>query len=270
MGDGSSLLAAWDSVGVPDAAGYRISVGRTSGAYDTSYIQKGGTALISGLTSGELYCIGVSVVDMIGREGMITEQTAVPRSVPLPPAGLWVADTSAGVQLQWRSNHEMDLRGYNVYRAANIPAVFTRLNNEPIPDTTWRDTGVGSGHWYYSITAVDSTGNESLPSDTVAIGLVVSVGGGEDEIPLEFRLYQNYPNPFNAVTQIPYDVGLSGPVELVMHDILGRHVATLVKEPRIPGRYVAVWNATGIASGVYVCTLRGTGFIQSRSVVLLK
>ncbi|MDH3251529.1 MAG: M20/M25/M40 family metallo-hydrolase [Ignavibacteria bacterium] len=269
-GDGSSLLAAWDSVEVPDVAVCRISVGRTSGVYDTTYMQKGGTQLITGLNAGERYYIGVSVMDMIGQEGIVTEQTAVPRSVPLSPAGLWAVDTSAGVRLQWRSNHEMDLHGYNVYRAANTPAAFARLNTEPVTDTVWIDAGVGSGQWYYNVTAVDSTGNESHPSDTVAIGLVVSVGDVAEGMPIDFRLFQNYPNPFNAITQIPYDVGSPGPVELTIHDILGRKVATLVKEQKIAGRYVAVWNATAVASGVYVCTFRGRGFIQSRSVVLLK
>ncbi len=269
-GNGTSVMASWDAVGVPDAAGCRISVGRTSGVYDTTYTQQGSAQLITGLTAGERYYVGVSVVDMIGREGIITEETGIPRSIPLAPAGLWISDTSAGVRLQWRANHEMDLHGYNIYRAAGSPAAFTRMNSNPVPDTTWSDAAIATGQWYYCVTAVDSIGNESIPSDTVGVALVVSVRNGGGEMPFIFRLYQNYPNPFNGVTHIPYDVGSAGPVEIVIYDVLGRRVSTIMREVRIPGRYVAVWDASGVASGVYHCTLRGTGFIESRTMVLLK
>lgn len=74
--------------------------------------------------------------------------------------------------------------------------------------------------------------------------------------PLEFNLSQNYPNPFNPQTKIKFDIpanvkGLTSNVKLVVYDLLGREVATLVNEELKPGTYEADWDASNFSSGVY-------------------
>ncbi|HUI11546.1 MAG TPA: M1 family aminopeptidase [Bacteroidota bacterium] len=75
---------------------------------------------------------------------------------------------------------------------------------------------------------------------------------------LSFSLGQNYPNPFNGTTEIPYVVpgafstsSAPAAVSLVVYDVLGRRVATLVDAPQAPGEYFARFDGTGLASGVY-------------------
>ena len=63
-----------------------------------------------------------------------------------------------------------------------------------------------------------------------------------------FRFPQNYPNPFNPTTTITYNLDQPGMVNLVIYDLLGRKVDTLVDEMKSPGYYAVKWNAEGFAS----------------------
>ncbi|OGV16610.1 MAG: hypothetical protein A2440_02730 [Stygiobacter sp. RIFOXYC2_FULL_38_25] len=102
----------------------------------------------------------------------------------------------------------------------------------------------------------------------------------EKEIPSEFSLSQNYPNPFNPSTTINYQLSTSGFVTLKVYDVLGREVATLVKEYKQPGVYNSQFSIRNsqLSSGVYFYTLKagdpslrsGHGFIQSKKMILLK
>ncbi len=89
-------------------------------------------------------------------------------------------------------------------------------------------------------------------------------------LPEEYTLYQNYPNPFNPVTTIKYDLPKAGEVELVIYDILGRKVKTLVNQTQQAGRYEMQFNASSLASGVYIYQLRTKEFVNSKKMILLK
>ncbi|MDL1893779.1 T9SS type A sorting domain-containing protein, partial [Sphingobacteriales bacterium CHB3] len=86
----------------------------------------------------------------------------------------------------------------------------------------------------------------------------------------EFSLAQNYPNPFNATTHIRYSIQASGFTLLKVYDVLGREVATLVKEVKAPGTYNVTWNADGMASGVYFYRLQAGEFTQTKRLMLLR
>jgi Secretion system C-terminal sorting domain len=72
------------------------------------------------------------------------------------------------------------------------------------------------------------------------------------EVPTVFDLMQNYPNPFNPSTIIRYDVPSNANVKIIIYDILGREVTTLVNAVQVAGRYNLTWNASGLATGVYI------------------
>ncbi len=96
------------------------------------------------------------------------------------------------------------------------------------------------------------------------------------ELPSTIRLDQNYPNPFNPTTSIQFALDAPADVQLTVHDVLGRRVATLVNERMAAGTYDVTWDATSVAlgqalsSGVYIYTLRAGDFVQSRQMVLIK
>jgi phosphatidylserine/phosphatidylglycerophosphate/cardiolipin synthase-like enzyme len=103
-----------------------------------------------------------------------------------------------------------------------------------------------------------------------ADNIVVNVDQTKSGVPTKFSLYQNYPNPFNPATTIRFDLSEGGPVTLRVVDVLGREVATLLHEVRLPGSYTLRWNATGLSSGVYFYELRDRSSVAVKPMLLLK
>jgi gluconolactonase len=87
-----------------------------------------------------------------------------------------------------------------------------------------------------------------------------------------YILYQNYPNPFNPGTKIGFRVLGLGPgwVRLGVYDLLGREVAVLVNDERMPGTYSATWDASGRSSGLYFYRLSAGASSETRTMVLAK
>jgi hypothetical protein len=103
--------------------------------------------------------------------------------------------------------------------------------------------------------------------------------GNKDEstnslIPQTYTLYQNYPNPFNPTTKIAYDIPRDAKVKLVIYDILGREMKTLVNnEFRSAGKYITEFNGSNLASGIYFARIlvnEGKDFMAVKKMVLVK
>jgi len=91
-----------------------------------------------------------------------------------------------------------------------------------------------------------------------------------EEVPTEYALYQNYPNPFNPSTTIEFDIPERTNVKLVIYDILGREVETLIDKELEPGKYKVNFNATNLPSGVYFYTLKTPKFTKTNKMLLIK
>jgi hypothetical protein len=96
-------------------------------------------------------------------------------------------------------------------------------------------------------------------------------------IPKEFGLSQNYPNPFNPSTKIIYEIPKQSHVKLVVYDILGKEVSTLVDKQTNAGSYEVQWNASQMPSGIYFykITVRQAGsltgdFVSIKKMILVK
>jgi hypothetical protein len=90
------------------------------------------------------------------------------------------------------------------------------------------------------------------------------------EIPKSYKLYQNYPNPFNPTTQIRFDVPKSSYVELIVFDILGKKVSTLVNKELRPGKYSIDWDASDYPSGVYFYKIQVARFADTKRMIIVK
>ena len=91
-----------------------------------------------------------------------------------------------------------------------------------------------------------------------------------NQVPNSYNLSQNYPNPFNPVTNIKFSIPTNGNVKLVVFDVLGREVTTLVNEVRNAGNYVVDFDASNLSSGVYFYTLESGNFTQTKKMLLVK
>lgn len=94
-------------------------------------------------------------------------------------------------------------------------------------------------------------------------------------LPNDFSLSQNYPNPFNPTTQISLSIPARSHVELIVYDVLGRRVRSLLDREMSAGSYTADWDGRNdagepVASGVYLYRLHSDQFETTRKMILLK
>lgn len=89
-------------------------------------------------------------------------------------------------------------------------------------------------------------------------------------LPEVYKLQQNYPNPFNPLTHITYSLPHSGIVTLTVYDLLGKEISTLVNRNQTAGAYTVDFDASHLASGIYIYTLRADQYIKSRKMILLR
>jgi len=99
----------------------------------------------------------------------------------------------------------------------------------------------------------------------------VSLTGVNDKIDVNsFALSQNYPNPFNPSTMVNYSLPQKSNVSLKVYDILGREVASLVNATQEAGNHSVSFNASKLASGLYIYTLKAGNNVSSKKMMLLK
>jgi len=154
------------------------------------------------------------------------------------------------------------------------------------------NTNNGGTNWSLIQIPYESYREISFPGDS--IGYVVgefgrifkTTNGGtalyistiSSQIPQSFSLHQNYPNPFNPVTKIQFQIPLLRGVsegrgvftKILIYDLLGREVTTLVSEQLKPGTYEVEWDGTGFASGVYFYSLITSDYVETKRMVLVK
>ncbi len=140
-----------------------------------------------------------------------------------------------------------------------------------------------SGSISFSVIApnVDTTGSYSVlfvssnASSSPASGVLRSInatGVGEilPSVPKNFALHQNYPNPFNPTTTIEYSIPSSSHVTFKVYDMLGRKLKTLVDGQQTSGVHEVRFDASNLASGIYIYRLQAGSFTAARKLIVVK
>lgn len=198
---------------------------------------------------------------------------------PLAPTSL-SARTVGGVAwiVSWKpaSGQLGDFKNYVIYRSTTQNFVLdstTRLG--AVMDTVYLDNVVQAGMtYYYGITSIDYSGNESQPL-TIRVG-AMSVEQLQEGIPKDFELSENYPNPFNPSTTIRFGIPVRSRVTIEIYNVLGQLMTRLVNEDVEPGYYQKEWVA-GASSGIYLCRIEAFAssdpnrrFVAAKKMLLLK
>jgi hypothetical protein len=106
--------------------------------------------------------VGFALVDF----GSVTPPDTTP---PAAPASLTATPGKRKITLNWTANTEPDLAGYNVYRSSSAAGTYTKLNTSRLTTNPYTNSGLTSGStWYYRVTAVDTSNNESAVSNTAS------------------------------------------------------------------------------------------------------
>ncbi len=111
-----------------------------------------------------------------------------------------------------------------------------------------------------------TVGEIGLATADVVTGLSASPAG----IPKGFVLRQNYPNPFNPITTIEFELLKTSEVTLKIFSVIGEEVATLVSDRLSAGSYSFEWDASRLASGIYLYKLEAGEYVSVRKMILMK
>jgi len=177
------------------------------------------------------------------------------------------------VRLNWTTASEMENDRWIIDRSLSENGPWNTIHEEPGQGTvntathySYIDGTVQNGITYwYRLTDVSMLGaRHSHPVVNATPGSLF------DGVPNEFVLRQNFPNPFNPTTTFEFALAEAGFTTLKVYDLLGREVATIVEGPMEARWYQVTWNASNIASGVYLYTLTSSGFSDTRKLLLMK
>jgi len=199
-------------------------------------------------------------------------------ALPIQLASLTATTLAIGVQLDWTTLGEVNNLGFYVERRAQNAGAFGTVSNLiPGAGTSlqehnyqWTDTKVTDGGYNYRLRLVDLSGTNTYSGAiTVTVSGVLGVGDTR-ALPTEFALRQNYPNPFNPSTVINYELPRAVYVRLVVYDMLGREVATLVNGAQDAGYKSVEFSAANLPSGIYAYRLTAATFVEVKKTVLMK
>jgi len=185
--------------------------------------------------------------------------------------------------LSWNAPEAPDVEHYKIKRtmetfSSTVTHYFYTTN------TTWEDTEIlididGDLTASYRVLAQDYSDQNSPYSNSVSTnydgGIHKDIPKQEAGIPEEYALDEVYPNPFNPTITIPFNIPNDSYVEIIVFNVLGEKVTTLINQQIKAGYHSMVWNGKDtygatVSSGIYLIKMSSPGFISSKKIVLLK
>ena len=161
-------------------------------------------------------------------------------------------------------------------------AIINAIRLESIPENTTGSTSLA----YFDFARMESSSRNSITDLEIIFDLQASETGNVQRgllqqemtlipVPTRFALYPNWPNPFNPETTITYDVAKEDIVRILIYNLSGQPIRTLVNRWHSTGTYSAIWdgkNESGqdVASGVFPCRMVTSEFVTTRKMMLVK
>jgi hypothetical protein len=196
---------------------------------------------------------------------------AEPRVTVVAPNGGETIEAGQPIRLRWEGVGFEGGVGIGLWRGDPVNHFDTLFVNTPNDSSEiWTVTGPAATGCYLVVVS------ESNPAlfDTSDAPFVIQGGDAIwsrlGQIPKEYELSPAYPNPFNGQTTIEYAMPKSGRVTVVIFDVLGREVQTLVNTSHVAGYYRLQWDASLVGSGVYFVRMSSAEFVATRKLYLIK
>ncbi|MCB0722614.1 MAG: T9SS type A sorting domain-containing protein [Ignavibacteriae bacterium] len=165
----------------------------------------------------------------------------------------------------------------------------TTLPPEGVDSVAWQliqadSSNVTLRKAYFNYLMITEDGSHGMHNPKFAVDILiqsknallgVGVTTNTNEVPATYDLSQNYPNPFNPSTRFTFSLPKGSNVSIVVFDVTGRQIATLVNSKFEAGKYSVDWNGTDnggalVSSGVYFYRIVAGDFVQTRKMALIK
>ncbi len=181
-------------------------------------------------------------------------------------------------KLTWTRSEPTDETKYNVWRKeeqSQWHEIASNLTTNSYLDEEVDIFGMGpQSTFYYKVRAVSGDGTKesngySNTESIMGVGPAERINISSQVIPNDFSL-TTFPNPFNPTIKIAYTIPKEGKVSLLVYDIVGRGVSTLVSEYQLEGNYIMNWDAEDFPSGIYYIRLENAGSGITRKVLLVR
>ncbi len=192
--------------------------------------------------------------------------------LPVELQSFTAATNGNNVQLSWTTSMEINNDGFEIQRTPleNANWVFVgfvkgAVNSSSSQTYSFTDTEIPSGAYRYRLKQIDFNGSFEYfeLSESVSIG-----------VPEKFRLEQNFPNPFNPSTHIAFELPEDCVVRIMIYDMSGREIMTLINRTFSPGRHRIEFRGEGLSSGTYLYKVEATGrnssFTAVKRMLLMK
>ena len=206
------------------------------------------------------------------------------------PSGLYKSTDGGSTWVEKNNGLSGDKRRINtiIINPKNTDEIFLGLDDlqNPIVRTinggdTWVNFSAGLPNSYVSSFAIDTifgklycnASNFNYPESSgvyILDSIVTDVKNRTFQEPRSFVLYQNYPNPFNPTTEIHYNLPEASHVRLVVYDVLGREVMTLIDAFENAGYKSAKVDGNGLSTGLYFYRMEAGKFIDVKKMLLIK
>lgn len=173
--------------------------------------------------------------------------------------------TDQGIRLNWQTATEKNNSGFEIDRSTD-KLTFSKIGFVKGNGTTTESQSYSfldaqaSGKVFYRLRQIDFDGHATYSP-------TIEANAGS---PKTFALQQNYPNPFNPSTTISFSLPTAALVRLTIYDMLGREVATLVKGWRDAGKYDVSFDASHLATGLYLYRLQAADVTVTKRMMLVK
>jgi hypothetical protein len=145
-----------------------------------------------------------------------------------------------------------------------------------IEDMSENNVTAASLEWTVYVTdGIDTVEADNAPYTMEIDGANALSAYLEGLLPDQFALRQNYPNPFNPVTTLRYELPENSLVNIIIYDMLGREVKTLINQTQDAGYKSVIWDATNdygkpVSAGIYLYQIQAGEYISTKKMVLLK
>ena len=175
------------------------------------------------------------------------------------------------VDVVWVTSSERMNKGYDIYRSTREEGEYIKINEDrilPSDDQTYRfvDKNAKAGaRYFYKLVDIDQYDHENEHGP-----ILLHIPKPDDLV-----LHQNYPNPFNPVTTIHYEVPEREHIRILIYNMRGQEVVTLLDQEMEPGYYQVEWNgcnASGreTSTGLYIYRLYGQEKMVTKRMVKMK